>query len=48
MHQDLKEFYWWSNMKREVVDYAMKCGIYRWVKVEHQKPVGLLQPLLIP
>jgi len=48
MYQDLKEFYWWPNMKGEVADYAMKCGIYRRVKVEHKKPAGLLQPLLIP
>jgi hypothetical protein len=26
----------------------VKCGIFQQVKVEHQKSVGPLQPLLIP
>jgi hypothetical protein len=47
MYQDLKDFYWWPNMKKEVAEYVAKCGICQQVKVEHQKPAGLLQPLLI-
>jgi len=35
-------------MKKEGAKYVAKCGICQQVKVEHQKPVGLLQPLLIP
>jgi len=35
-------------MKKEVAKYVAKCGICQQVKVEHQKPAGLLQPLLIP
>jgi len=27
---------------------VVKCGIFQQVKVEHQKPIGPLQPLLIP
>ena len=48
MYQDLKGLYWWLNMKREVAEYVMKCGVCQQVKVEHQKPAELLQPLLIP
>ena len=48
MYQDLKGLYWWPNMKREVAEYVMKCGVCQQVKVEHQKPAELLQPLLIP
>jgi len=48
MYRDLKDFYWWPNMKKEVAKYVAKCGICQQVKVEHQKPAGLLQPLLIP
>jgi hypothetical protein len=48
MYQDLKEFFWWSNIKKELVKYMARCEIYLHVKVEHQKLVGLLQPLLIP
>jgi hypothetical protein len=42
MYQDLKEFYWWSNIKKEVVKYMAKCEICQQVKMEYQKPAGLL------
>ena len=48
MYCTLKEYYWWSGMKREVVEYVSKCFICQQVKAERQKPYGLLQPLLIP
>ena len=32
-------------MKQEVVDYIAKCLTCQWVKMEHQRPVGLLQLL---
>ena len=48
MYRTLKEYYWWSGMKREVVEYVSKCFICQQVKVERQKPSGLLQPLPIP
>ena len=35
-------------MKREVADWASKCLKYQKIKVEHQRPNGLLQPLEIP
>jgi hypothetical protein len=35
-------------MKRDIVEYVFLCGTYQRVKVEHQRPVGLLQPLNIP
>jgi hypothetical protein len=31
-----------------VAEYVTKCRVYQQVKVGHQKPTGLLQPLLIP
>jgi len=27
IYRDLKEFYWWSNMKREVAEYVAKYGV---------------------
>ena len=48
MYRTLKEYYWWSGMKREVVEYVSKCFICQQVKTERQKPSGLLQPLPIP
>uniref|UniRef100_A0A6N2LEE9 Reverse transcriptase domain-containing protein n=1 Tax=Salix viminalis TaxID=40686 RepID=A0A6N2LEE9_SALVM len=47
MYRDLKLFYWWPNMKREIAEYVSKCGICQQVKVEHQRPAGPLQPLQI-
>jgi hypothetical protein len=48
MYQDLKVSYWWFGMKREVADYIALCDICQRVKVEHQRPAGLLQPLKVP
>jgi hypothetical protein len=48
MFQDLKQYYWWPNMRKEMANYVAKCSICQQVKVEHRKPAGLLQPLLIP
>jgi len=35
-------------MNKEVAEYVAKYGVCQQVKVEHQKPARLLQPLLIP
>ena len=35
-------------MRKEVADFMAKCGICQQVKVEHRKPVEMLQPLPIP
>ena len=48
MYRTLKEYYWWSGMKREVTEYVSKCFIYQQVKAERQKPSRLVQPLPIP
>ncbi|GKD97146.1 putative reverse transcriptase domain-containing protein [Tanacetum coccineum] len=48
MYQDLKKLYWWPNMKAEIATYVSKCLICAKVKVEHQKPSGLLQQPKIP
>lgn len=48
MYLDIKPYYWWSGMKRDIVEYVALCDICQRVKVEHQKPAGLLQPLKIP
>ena len=34
-------------MKREFANFVSQCLICQQVKVEHQKPAGLLQPLSI-
>jgi hypothetical protein len=48
MYQDLKKKFWWYRMKREIADHVAMCDSCRRIKVEHQKPAGLLQPLRIP
>ncbi|GKB54142.1 putative reverse transcriptase domain-containing protein [Tanacetum coccineum] len=41
MYQDLKQFYWWPNMKANIATYVSKCLTCAKVKAEHQKPSGL-------
>ncbi|GJT48083.1 putative reverse transcriptase domain-containing protein [Tanacetum coccineum] len=48
MYQDLKQFYWWPNMKANIATYVSKCLTCSKVKAEHQKPSGLLVQLEIP
>jgi len=48
MYQDLKILYWWPNMKADIASYVRKCLTCAKVKVEYQKPSGLLQQPEIP
>ncbi|KAD3336316.1 hypothetical protein E3N88_31835 [Mikania micrantha] len=48
MYQDLRSFYWWPGMKKDVATYVGKCITCAKVKAEHQKPSGLLEQLEIP
>jgi len=48
MFKDLKEYYWWPMMKKEIAEYVAKCAICQQVKAEHKRPAGELQPLPIP
>lgn len=43
MHQYLKRTYWWTDMKRDVVNFISKCLICQQVKVDHQLPGRLLK-----
>ncbi|XP_070010155.1 uncharacterized protein [Nicotiana sylvestris] len=47
MHHDLKEVYWWNNMKKNVADFVAKCLNCHQVKAEHQRPHGLAQSIEI-
>ncbi|GJV30743.1 hypothetical protein Tco_1387191 [Tanacetum coccineum] len=48
MYQDLKQLYWWPNMKANIATYVSKCLTCAKVKAEHQKPSGLLvQPEIL-
>nr|GFC70036.1 retrotransposon protein, putative, Ty3-gypsy subclass [Tanacetum cinerariifolium] len=48
MYQELKQLYWWPNMKADIATYVSKCLTCLKVKAEHQKPSGLLVQLEIP
>ncbi|GJQ98470.1 putative reverse transcriptase domain-containing protein [Tanacetum coccineum] len=48
MYQDIKQLYWWRNMKADIATYVSKCLTCLKVKAEHQKPSGLLVQPAIP
>ncbi|GJY70982.1 putative reverse transcriptase domain-containing protein [Tanacetum coccineum] len=48
MYYDLREMYWWPGMKKDIALYVSKCLTCLKVKVEHQRPFGLLQQPEIP
>jgi hypothetical protein len=48
MYMDVKERFWWTNLKRDIAEYIALCDVCSRVKAEHQKPAGLLQPLPVP
>ncbi|KAL4388250.1 hypothetical protein GQ457_09G016270 [Hibiscus cannabinus] len=48
MYKDLKPLYWWPGMKAAITDYVSRCLTCQEVKIEHQAPTGLLQPLKFP
>ncbi|GJX96372.1 putative reverse transcriptase domain-containing protein [Tanacetum coccineum] len=48
MYYDLRDLYWWPGMKKDIALYVSKCLTCSKVKVEHQKPSGLLQQPEIP
>nr|GEW36457.1 putative reverse transcriptase domain-containing protein [Tanacetum cinerariifolium] len=45
MYQDLKQLYWWPNIKANIATYVSKFLTCLKVKAEHQKPFGLLKCL---
>ena len=45
MYRDLRRQYYWSGIKRHVEDFVRRCLTCQRVKAEHQKLVGLFQPL---
>ncbi|GJT75321.1 putative reverse transcriptase domain-containing protein [Tanacetum coccineum] len=42
MYQEMKKLYWWPNMKANITTYVSKCLTCAKVKVEYQRPSGLL------
>ncbi|KAH0652758.1 hypothetical protein KY289_030436 [Solanum tuberosum] len=47
MYRDLKRIYWWSGMKKDIVEFVAKCQNFHQVKYEHQRLASLLQRMPI-
>ncbi|KAL1215290.1 hypothetical protein V5N11_016083 [Cardamine amara subsp. amara] len=48
MYHDLKRYYHWNGMKRDVAGWVASYPVCQQVKAEHQVPGGLVRSLLIP
>jgi hypothetical protein len=48
MYHDLRQKFWWTQMKREIARYVSECDTCQKVKANYMKPRGLLQPLSVP
>jgi hypothetical protein len=48
MYRNVKGSYWWNNMKKDIAKFVEQCSTYQQVRVEHQRPAGMLKQLLIP
>ena len=42
MYQDLKQVFWWPDMKKEVNEFVLACLVCQKAKIQHQKPSGKL------
>ena len=43
MYRDLREIYWWEDMKKDIVELVAKCPNCQKLKVQHQRTKGLAQ-----
>jgi hypothetical protein len=43
-----RKLFYWTRLKKDIVDYLAKCLEYQQFKVEYRQPAGSLQPLPIP
>jgi len=48
MYKDLRQNFWWNNMKQDIADYVNKCLTYQRIKAKHQRPIGEFRPLKVP
>ena len=43
MYHDLKQIYWWDDMKKDNAEFVAMCPNCQQVKAEHLKSAGLTQ-----
>lgn len=47
VYNDIKEIYWWHEMNKDIAEFVSQCPNHQQVKVENQKPTGLVQDIAI-
>ncbi|KAA3473441.1 reverse transcriptase [Gossypium australe] len=47
MYNNLRKWYWWPSMKKDISEFVSRCLICQQVKAEHQVPLDLLQPIIV-
>jgi hypothetical protein len=48
IYQDLKQNFWWSNMKVDIAKHVAECDTCHRMKASHLKSTSVLQPFSIP
>lgn len=48
MYRDLRNTFWWRNIKERIYLFVTKCIVCQQVKAEYQRLSGLLNPMSIP
>ncbi|KAA3478057.1 DNA/RNA polymerases superfamily protein [Gossypium australe] len=48
MYNDLRKWYWWPSIEKDISEFISRCLICQQVKAEHQVPSGVLQPIMVP
>jgi len=48
MYKHFRQYFWWNNIKREIVKYVDKCLTCQKIETDQQHPVGELRPSEIP
>jgi len=48
MYKDLQRNFWWKGMKRDVAEFVSRCLVCQQVKIEHQRPAGVMQRIELP
>jgi hypothetical protein len=48
IYHDLRPWFWWTKMKKEIAAYIARCDTCCRVKAIHMKPAGMVQPLSVP
>jgi hypothetical protein len=48
MYHDLRMWFWWKHVRKDIAHYVACCDTCSRVKIEHQKPTRFLKTFNIP